>query len=273
MSDIPPSERVRDAWESWNTDRRRAAIRAVLHWIMIKPLPLGAASNPASNIKDKPSAGNAKWRSCGSASNSTGAFSSRHERAAETGHGDRLRRFSGLSHWVPFMACAFARWPGCGDVTQDRGEHRDRRWIFDPLGQSVLDSWAPRVFRAGFPDGFPLLVAHGGLLCGDATFRARPIVRPAVCVRAFTCRRARGGRDGTTGGTITHGDGSSVVRARQCPRLTWTARPASACSRRCRYSLVRFIPVMRMSSAISVPSSGARQSASHSASSAVRSRR
>ena len=42
MSDIPPSERVRDAWESWNTDRRRAAIRAVLHRVMIKPLPPGA---------------------------------------------------------------------------------------------------------------------------------------------------------------------------------------------------------------------------------------
>jgi len=53
MSDIPPSERVRDAWESWNTDRRRAAIRAVLHRVMIKSLPPGAASNPASNIKDK----------------------------------------------------------------------------------------------------------------------------------------------------------------------------------------------------------------------------
>ena len=52
MSDIPPSERVRDAWESWNTDRRRA-IRAVLHRVMIKPLPPGTASNPASTIKDK----------------------------------------------------------------------------------------------------------------------------------------------------------------------------------------------------------------------------
>jgi hypothetical protein len=31
MSDIPPSERLRGAWESWNADRRRAAIRAVLH--------------------------------------------------------------------------------------------------------------------------------------------------------------------------------------------------------------------------------------------------
>ena len=39
MSDILPSERVRDAWESWSTDRRRAAIRAVLHGVLIKPLP------------------------------------------------------------------------------------------------------------------------------------------------------------------------------------------------------------------------------------------
>jgi hypothetical protein len=42
MSDIPPSERVRDAWEAWSTDRRRAAIRAVLHRVLIKPLPPGA---------------------------------------------------------------------------------------------------------------------------------------------------------------------------------------------------------------------------------------
>ncbi len=35
LSDIPASEQVRDAWESWSTDRRRAAIRAVLH-----PMPL-----------------------------------------------------------------------------------------------------------------------------------------------------------------------------------------------------------------------------------------
>ena len=43
LSDIPPSERVRDAWESWTTDRRRAAIRAVLHGVIINPLPAGAA--------------------------------------------------------------------------------------------------------------------------------------------------------------------------------------------------------------------------------------
>src|SRR5271165_1116356 len=52
MSDIPPSERVRDAWESWSTDRRRARIRAVLHRVITKPLPSGAAPNVAGNSKD-----------------------------------------------------------------------------------------------------------------------------------------------------------------------------------------------------------------------------
>ena len=53
MSDIPPSERVRDAWESWSTDRRRTAIRAVMHRVIIKPLPPGANANVAGNSKDK----------------------------------------------------------------------------------------------------------------------------------------------------------------------------------------------------------------------------
>ena len=53
LGDIPPAQRVRDAWESWTTDRKRAAIRAVLHRVIINPLPPGAACNPASNIKDK----------------------------------------------------------------------------------------------------------------------------------------------------------------------------------------------------------------------------
>jgi transposase len=44
------------------------------------------------------------------------------------------QRSSGLCCRVPFITHAFARWPGCGDVTQDRGEHRDRCGIFDPLG-------------------------------------------------------------------------------------------------------------------------------------------
>jgi site-specific DNA recombinase len=53
MSDIPASERIRDAWESWSTDRKRAAIRAVLHQLIIRPLPPGALSNVAGNSKDK----------------------------------------------------------------------------------------------------------------------------------------------------------------------------------------------------------------------------
>ena len=52
MSDIPPSERVRDAWEAWSTDRRRAAIRAVLHRVLIKPLPPEANANVAGNSKE-----------------------------------------------------------------------------------------------------------------------------------------------------------------------------------------------------------------------------
>ena len=46
MSDIPPSERVRDAWESWNVDRKRAAIKAVLHRVIINPRPGGRAEQP-----------------------------------------------------------------------------------------------------------------------------------------------------------------------------------------------------------------------------------
>ena len=45
--------------------------------------------------------------------------------------------------------------------------------------------------------------------------------RLVVRVRAFTCRRARGRRDETSGETRVHGDDSPVVCARQCPRLTW----------------------------------------------------
>jgi hypothetical protein len=52
LSDIPASERVRDAWESWTTDRRRAAIRAVLYRVVINPLPKGVANNPAGRLKD-----------------------------------------------------------------------------------------------------------------------------------------------------------------------------------------------------------------------------
>lgn len=39
--------------ESWSTDRRRAAFRAVLHRVLIRPLPVCAAANVAGNSKDK----------------------------------------------------------------------------------------------------------------------------------------------------------------------------------------------------------------------------
>jgi hypothetical protein len=52
MSDIPASERVRDAWGSWTVDRRRTAIRAVLHRVVINPLPPGAPCSPGGTFKD-----------------------------------------------------------------------------------------------------------------------------------------------------------------------------------------------------------------------------
>ncbi|HYB48778.1 MAG TPA: hypothetical protein VED20_15735 [Streptosporangiaceae bacterium] len=52
MSDIPPSERVRDAWESWSVDRKRAAIRTVLHRVVINPIPPGLPNSPGGILKD-----------------------------------------------------------------------------------------------------------------------------------------------------------------------------------------------------------------------------
>jgi hypothetical protein len=37
LGDIPPSEMVRDAWEGWNTDRKRAAVKAVLNAVTVHP--------------------------------------------------------------------------------------------------------------------------------------------------------------------------------------------------------------------------------------------
>jgi hypothetical protein len=37
FGDIPASDMVRDAWEDWNTDRRRAAIKAVLNRVIVNP--------------------------------------------------------------------------------------------------------------------------------------------------------------------------------------------------------------------------------------------
>ena len=52
LGDIPQSELVRDAWDSWNIDRKRAAIRAVLNTIEIHPLDPAAAPNAVARLKD-----------------------------------------------------------------------------------------------------------------------------------------------------------------------------------------------------------------------------
>jgi site-specific DNA recombinase len=50
LADIPPGARVREEWESWSIDRRRAAIRAVVHQIVVNPLP--ANMNPSAGSRD-----------------------------------------------------------------------------------------------------------------------------------------------------------------------------------------------------------------------------
>jgi site-specific DNA recombinase len=52
LGDIPPAEHVRDAWESWNTDRRRAAIKTVLNAIVIHPHDPSIAPNSIGRSKD-----------------------------------------------------------------------------------------------------------------------------------------------------------------------------------------------------------------------------
>jgi len=39
FGDIPASDMVRDAWEDWNTDRRRAAVKAVMNRVIVSPHP------------------------------------------------------------------------------------------------------------------------------------------------------------------------------------------------------------------------------------------
>jgi site-specific DNA recombinase len=37
FGDIPASDMVRDAWQDWNTDRRRGAVKAVLNQVIVSP--------------------------------------------------------------------------------------------------------------------------------------------------------------------------------------------------------------------------------------------
>jgi hypothetical protein len=207
-------------------------------------------------------AANAKWRSCGSVSNSTGACNGH---TAHKSGGDASQAIvsaaSGSCRWRAGAVSSFVA--RRADITQERGEHRDRCRVLNALRETMPGPGAPRIIRAGLPDRGALLVTHG-LPCA-ATVRARP-VRPSRrrCPRV-TGGRARQARNGTTPGTVTHRDRFPGGRARQRPPLTPIARPAPAYCRRCRLSLVRVRPVLRTSPVTSAPSSRARQSASHRA--------
>ena len=48
FGDIPPSDMVRDAWQDWNTDRRRAAVKSVLNRVVVNP-----AATRAYGIRDR----------------------------------------------------------------------------------------------------------------------------------------------------------------------------------------------------------------------------
>jgi len=50
MSDIPPSERVRDAWGARTATAPRS--RAVLHRVIINPIPPGLPDSPGGKLKD-----------------------------------------------------------------------------------------------------------------------------------------------------------------------------------------------------------------------------
>jgi hypothetical protein len=203
MGDIPASERVRDAWESWSTDRRRAAIRAVLHRVLIKPLPPAPAPTSPATARTRPCAANGNWRSCGSASNSTGACSDHATRAAAETSQAVVSAASGLCRWFARAAGSFVLRRRAG-ITQERGEHRDRGRVLNSLRETVFGPGAPRIVRAGLPDRGALLVAEG--LPRGVTGRARP-VRPA--------RRRR-----------------PRSRCRPCPRPGSLRRGPAAASRR-----------------------------------------
>ena len=65
-------------------DRKHAAIRAVLHRVIISLLPPGAACNPASNIKDKAVRREREMTILRRRVKRDCVFGSRHTRAAET---------------------------------------------------------------------------------------------------------------------------------------------------------------------------------------------
>ena len=89
-------------------------------------------------------------------------------------------------------------------ITQERGEHRDRGRVLNALRETLPGPGAPRIVRAGLPDRGAFLVAER-LPCA-VTGRARPVPRARRRRPRGTGGRARGARDGTTPGAVTHPD-------------------------------------------------------------------
>ena len=145
LGDIPASERVRDAWESWGTDRRRACIRAVLVRVLIKPLPAGANANVAGNSK------NTALRRERELAVLRAACRIRLARVAITPHQKRretsqaiVSAASGLCRWFARTASCFVARRRAG-ITQERGEHRDRGRVLNALRETLPGPGAPRI--------------------------------------------------------------------------------------------------------------------------------
>jgi hypothetical protein len=213
MSDIPPSERVRDAWESWSTDRRRAAIRAVLHRVLIKPLPPGPTPTSPGNSKNTALRRERNWRSCGSASNSTGACSDHAATAAA--------QTSPLCRWPAAAAsCSVAR--RRAGITQERGEQRDRGRVLNALGKPCRPGSGAHRPRRPAGSRRVLVAERAAARCHRAC-SSRPPVPPPASARHGRTRARDPGRDHP--GAVTHPD---RPRARRTPPASVPAVPGRA---------------------------------------------
>src|SRR5207249_1516540 len=89
-------------------------------------------------------------------------------------------------------------------ITQERGERGDRCRVLNALRETLPGPGAARIVRAGLPDRGAFLVAEP--LPRAVTGRARPVRPSRRRPPRVTGGRARGARDGTTPGTVTHPD-------------------------------------------------------------------
>jgi site-specific DNA recombinase len=137
FGDIPPTDMVRDAWEAWNTDRKRAAIKAVLHRIIIKPQPGGVGCNPYGTAKDPAKRRERMLKVIRQRTEFDWRFLSQaeRERAAEVSSSAALL-LCGLCRWFPFMADVFRLWNRARSA-QQRDENGYRGRVLNPLRQTL----------------------------------------------------------------------------------------------------------------------------------------